>query len=134
MLSHHPDHFRRPSCHCAARAFSFTSFTSFVSLTSSKPFRIRTSKKFSCKSFRIRTYKKVGGGGHASPRELATCHSSLATGFKFFYFHTLPSSFALAKSSTLLFSYNSSLFAQNTGGWGLRVTGWSRFRHRGRRG
>src|SRR6266704_7173293 len=44
MLSHHPDHFRRPSCHCAARAFSFTSFTSFVSLTSSKPFRIRTSK------------------------------------------------------------------------------------------
>src|SRR6266568_2267357 len=47
-----------------------------------------------------------------------TRHSSLATGFKFFYFHTLPSSFALAKSSTLLFSYNSSLFAQNTGGGG----------------
>ena len=44
MLAHHPDHFRQPSCHCAARAFSFTSFTSFASLTSSKPFRIRTSK------------------------------------------------------------------------------------------
>src|SRR6266404_5129834 len=44
MLSHHPDHFPRPSCHCAARAFSFTSFTSVASLTSSKPFRIRTSE------------------------------------------------------------------------------------------
>src|SRR6266699_6623935 len=44
MLSHHPDHSPRPSCHCAARAFSFTSFTSFASLTSSKPFRIRTSE------------------------------------------------------------------------------------------
>src|SRR5438445_3080652 len=44
MLSHHPDHSPRPSCHCAARAFSFTSLTSFVSLTSSKPFRIRTSE------------------------------------------------------------------------------------------
>src|SRR6266851_4843108 len=32
------------SRHCTARAFSFTSFTSFASLTSSKPFRIRTSK------------------------------------------------------------------------------------------
>src|SRR5213593_3198328 len=44
MLSHHPDHSPRPSCHCAARAFSFTSFTSFASLTSSKPFTIRTSE------------------------------------------------------------------------------------------
>src|SRR2546428_11352974 len=44
MLSHHPDHSPLPSRHCAARAFSFTSFTSFASLTSSKPFRIRTSK------------------------------------------------------------------------------------------
>src|SRR6266852_12976 len=44
MLSHHPDHSPRPSCHCAARAFPFTSFTSFASLTSSKCFRIRTSK------------------------------------------------------------------------------------------
>src|SRR5260370_33250815 len=44
MLNHHPLHSPRPSCHCAARAFSFTSFTSFASLTSSKPFRIRTSK------------------------------------------------------------------------------------------
>src|SRR5438128_4869483 len=44
MLSHHPDHFPRPSCHCAARAFSFKSFTSFASLTSSKPFTIRTSE------------------------------------------------------------------------------------------
>src|SRR6266702_4730301 len=44
MLSRHPDHSPRPSCHCAARAFSFTSFTSFASLTSSKPFTIRTSK------------------------------------------------------------------------------------------
>src|SRR6266566_300184 len=108
MLSHHPDHSPRPSCHCGARAFSFTSFTSFASLTSAN-------------SFRIRTYKKVGGGGHASPRELATCHSSLATGFKFFNFHTLPSSFVLAKKSTLLFSYNSSLFAQNTGGGGCEL-------------
>ncbi len=30
--------------HCATRVFSFTSFTSFASLTSSKCFRIRTSK------------------------------------------------------------------------------------------
>src|SRR6266705_2379031 len=44
MLSRHPDHSPRPSCHCAARAFSFTSFTSFASLTSSKPFTIRTSE------------------------------------------------------------------------------------------
>src|SRR5216117_3394287 len=44
MLSHHPDHFPRPPCYCAARAFSFTSFTSFASLTSSKSFTIRTSE------------------------------------------------------------------------------------------
>src|SRR6266851_3721709 len=43
MLSHHPDHSPRPSCHCAARAFSFTSFTSFASLTAAKSFTIRTS-------------------------------------------------------------------------------------------
>src|SRR6266700_1047006 len=40
MLSHHPDHFRRLSCYCAARAFSFTSFAS----ATSKSFTIRTSK------------------------------------------------------------------------------------------
>src|SRR5229473_3403444 len=33
-----------PPCHSAARAFSFTSFTSFASLTSSKSFTILTSK------------------------------------------------------------------------------------------
>src|SRR6266581_9654872 len=44
MLSHHPDHSPLSSPHCSARALSFTSFTSFASLTSSKPFRIRTSK------------------------------------------------------------------------------------------
>src|SRR5216117_3843641 len=44
MLSHHPDHFPRPSRHCAARALSFTSFTSFAALTTSKYFTIRTSE------------------------------------------------------------------------------------------
>ncbi len=44
MLSHHPHQSPLPSRHCFARAFSFTSFTSFASLTSSKPFRIRTSE------------------------------------------------------------------------------------------
>ena len=41
ILSYQPGHSPRPSCHFTARAFSFTSF---ASLTSSKPFRIRTSK------------------------------------------------------------------------------------------
>src|SRR6266571_2873111 len=41
MLSRQSRHSPLPSCHCAARAFSFTSFTS---LTSSKSFTIRTSK------------------------------------------------------------------------------------------
>src|SRR6266699_2378602 len=44
MLSRQSRHSPLPSCHCAARAFSFTSFTSFASLTSSKSFTIRTSK------------------------------------------------------------------------------------------
>src|SRR5713101_9628921 len=48
-------------------------------------------------------------------------NSSLATGLKFFYFHTLPNSFALAENSTLLFSYKSTLFAQNTRGWGCEL-------------
>ncbi len=39
QFGHSPLHPR----HCAARAFSFTSFTSFASLTSSKSFTIRTS-------------------------------------------------------------------------------------------
>ncbi len=33
-------------------------------------------------------------------------------------FHILPHSFALIKNSTLLFSIDSTLFAQNTRGWG----------------
>jgi len=44
MLSHQPAHSPLHPHHCAARAFSFTSFTSFASLTSSKSFIIRTSK------------------------------------------------------------------------------------------
>ena len=44
VLSHQSGHSPFPSRYCAARAFSFTSFTSFASLTSSKPFIIRTSK------------------------------------------------------------------------------------------
>src|SRR6266568_4158066 len=44
ILRRQPGHSPLHSRHCAARAFSFTSFTStsFASLTSSKPFRIRT--------------------------------------------------------------------------------------------
>ncbi len=41
---HQPGHSPLHSRHCAARVFSFTSFVSFASLTSSKPFRIRTYK------------------------------------------------------------------------------------------
>src|SRR6266571_1487844 len=41
MLSRQSRHSPLPSCHCAARAFSFTSFASFAS---SKSFTIRTSK------------------------------------------------------------------------------------------
>src|SRR3989441_11459523 len=41
---HQSGHSPLHSRHCAARAFSFTSFTSFASLTSSKSFTIRTSK------------------------------------------------------------------------------------------
>src|SRR6266851_5301005 len=44
ILRHQSGHSPLPSRHCAARAFSFTSFTSFASLTSSKSFTIRTSK------------------------------------------------------------------------------------------
>src|SRR5207247_10084982 len=43
-FSHQPGHPPLHSRHCAARAFSFTSFTSFASLTSSKSFTIGTSK------------------------------------------------------------------------------------------
>src|SRR6266568_4508098 len=82
MLSRHPDHSPRPSCHCAARAFSFTSFTSFASLTYSKPFTIRTCRK-------------VGGGGHS-------CHSGIrhkplvTTHYvQVLSFQTIPHSFAL---------------------------------------
>src|SRR6266705_3139031 len=123
MLSHHPDHSPLSSPHCSARALSFTSFTSFASLTSSNPFRIRTYEKFSCKSFRIRTYKNVGGGG---PPGRSTLQPPDVQTFKrlnvltFFShplcFHTVPHSFAPTKNSTLLFSYRFTLFAQNTGG------------------
>src|SRR6266478_6579383 len=44
ILRHQSGHSPLHPRHCAARAFSFTSFTSFASLTSSKPFRIRTSE------------------------------------------------------------------------------------------
>src|SRR2546421_2367325 len=37
-------------------------------------------------------------------------------------FHTLAHSFALTKNSTLLFSSDSALFAQNNRGWGIPVT------------
>src|SRR6266700_610696 len=36
-------------------------------------------------------------------------------------FHTVPHSFAPTNNSTLLFSYKSTLFAQNTGGWGCEL-------------
>src|SRR6266702_3465399 len=61
ILRHQSGHSRLHSRHCAARVFSFTSFTPFASLTSSKSFTIRTYKKFSCNLFRIRTYKNPGG-------------------------------------------------------------------------
>src|SRR5207247_6593002 len=44
ILRRQPAHSPLHSRHCAARAFSFTFFTSFASLTSSKSFTIRTSK------------------------------------------------------------------------------------------
>src|SRR6266478_4836744 len=44
ILSHQSGHSPLRSRHCAARAFSFTSFTSFASLTSYKSFTIRTSE------------------------------------------------------------------------------------------
>src|SRR6266702_4753119 len=44
MLSHQSGYSHLPPAYCAARAFSFTSSTSFASLTSSKSFTIRTSK------------------------------------------------------------------------------------------
>src|SRR3989442_10189900 len=43
-LSYQPGHSPLHSRHGAARAFSFTSFTSFASLTTSKSFTIRTSE------------------------------------------------------------------------------------------
>ena len=44
FVSHHPGQSPLHSRYFAARAFSFTSFTSFASLTSSKSFTIRTSE------------------------------------------------------------------------------------------
>src|SRR5216683_3149122 len=44
FVSHHPGQSPLHSRYFAAPAFSFTSFTSFASLTSSKPFTIRTSE------------------------------------------------------------------------------------------
>src|SRR6266699_2218964 len=151
MLSNHPDHFRRLSCYCAARAFYFTSFAS----ATSKSFTIRTSKtplpqplynphlqaplgsagnkglitplesaltrNSPASLLESALTKRWGVGVILATPEFATRHSSLATGFKFFYFHTLPNSFALAKNSTLLFSYKSTLFAQNTGGGGCEL-------------
>ncbi len=65
--------------------------------------------------------KKVGVGVVPASPELATRHSSLRTMFKSFLFrlfHTLLRFLAPPKNSTLLFSCNSELFAQNTRGGG----------------
>ncbi len=142
MLSHHPDHSPRPSCHCAARAFSFTSFTSFASLTSSKPFRIRTSetpfpqllynphlqaplgsagnkglitplesaltKNSPVSRLESALTKRWGVGVILATPEFATRHSSLATGFKFFYFHTLPKHRGVGAASYRMVSISAS--------------------------
>ena len=49
---------------------------------------------------------------------LATVHGSLSAFAYPLFFHILADSFALVKNSTLLFSSDSELFAQNTRGWG----------------
>ena len=57
--------------------------------------------------------------------EIDARHSSLATALKSFlftFFHILAHSFALTKTSTLLFSITSALFAQNHRGWGVGCT------------
>src|SRR6266851_4607317 len=83
-----------------------------------KSFTIRTYEKFSCKSFRIRTYKNVGGGSFPSLQhsDIPICLPFIP--FIFMLFQTLLHFFAPTKNSTLLFSCNSTLFDQNTRGWG----------------
>src|SRR6266566_685757 len=102
MLSHHPDHFRRLSCYCAARAFSFTSFAS----ATYNSFRIHTYEKSSCKSFRIRTCKKVGGGGYAD--SLTQGRAPVASG----------GSLCSAYNSTFDFQLSTSSSVRMPGMWG----------------
>src|SRR6266436_6468135 len=68
--------------------------------------------------------KRWGVGVILATPEFATRHSSLPTMFKSFLFrlfHTLLRFFAPVKNSTLLFSSNSELFAENTRVWGRGV-------------
>src|SRR6266566_1645953 len=119
MLSHHPDHFRRLSCYCAARAFSFTSFASATSNSfrirtyehrekqrTYNSFRIHTYEKSSCKSFRIRTCKKVGGGGYAD--SLTQGRAPVASG----------GSLCSAYNSTFDFQLSTSSSVRMPGMWG----------------
>ncbi len=113
------------SRHCTARAFSFTSFTSFASLTSSKPFRIRTSKTpLPQLLYNPHLQAPLGSAGNKglitpSPRELTTCHSSLATGsssFIFIHFQTLLHS---PKTQPSCFHTNPRSLRKTPGGGGV---------------
>src|SRR5712664_3085246 len=87
---------------------------------------MRSYKHSSRKPFRMRTYKQHRGWGPILPNsELATRHLPLPTRHftQVLSFHILAHSFALIKISTLLFSSDSELFAQNTQGWGCCYSG-----------
>src|SRR5712691_2219235 len=81
--------------------------------------RLRTpSFSVSCKSFACQSYENsrvYTNNSHSGTRHLPliTLHC-----IQVLSFHTLANSFALTKNTTLFFSSDSELFAQNNRGWG----------------
>ncbi len=72
----------------------------------------------SCKSFACHSYENCQV--YTNNSHSGTHHSALFTRhcIQVLYFQILTHSFALPKITTLLFSSDSALFAQNTRGWG----------------